>query len=75
MMLEPRAILSQVRKGEFPLAERSSQRGAGGGFLRGTSGDPDPILVIKPEGVVEFVDTEKAYSSWTSISWPKPRYE
>jgi hypothetical protein len=37
----------------------SKRRGRVGGFLRGTSGDPDPLLVITPEGVVEFVDNQK----------------
>lgn len=29
------------------------------GFLRGTSADPDPLLVITPNGVVEYVDSKK----------------
>ncbi|HEY3648645.1 MAG TPA: hypothetical protein VGL33_11795 [Streptosporangiaceae bacterium] len=29
------------------------------GFLRGTSADPDPLLVITPDGVVEYVDSKK----------------
>ena len=29
------------------------------GFLRGTSGDPDPLLVITPDGVVEYIDSKK----------------
>ncbi len=29
------------------------------GFLRGTSADPDPLLVITPDGVVEYIDSKK----------------
>jgi len=29
------------------------------GFLRGTSADPDPLLVITPDGVAEYVDSKK----------------
>ena len=34
-------------------------RGRVRGFLRGTSADPDPLLVITPDGVVEYVDSKK----------------
>lgn len=29
------------------------------GFLRGTSDDPDPLLVMTPRGVVEYVHSKK----------------
>ena len=60
-MLDPRAILSQASQGGVPpgWAVFSKRRGRVGGFLRGTSGDPDPLLVITPEGVAEFVDNQK----------------
>ncbi len=60
-MLDPRAILSQASQGGVPpgWAVFSKRRGRVGGFLRGTSGDPDPLLVITPEGVAEFVDNRK----------------
>jgi hypothetical protein len=60
-MLDPRAILSQASQGGVPpgWAVFSKRRGRVGGFLRGTSGDPDPLLVITPEGVVEFIDDRK----------------
>jgi hypothetical protein len=29
------------------------------GFLRGTSADPDPLLVITPDGMVEYIDSKK----------------
>jgi hypothetical protein len=61
MMRDPRAILSQVGQGEAPpgWAVFTKRRGRVRGFLKGTSGDPDPLLVITPEGVVEFVDNRK----------------
>jgi len=37
----------------------TKRRGRVRGFLRGTSDDPDPLLVITPEGAVEFVDNRK----------------
>jgi len=37
----------------------TKKRGRVSGFLRGTSDDPDPLLVITPDGVVEFVDNRK----------------
>ena len=60
-MRDPRAILSQASQGVAPSgwAVFTKKRGRLGGFLRGTSNDPDPLLVITPEGVVEFVDNRK----------------
>ena len=59
-MLDSRAILSQASRGGVPpgWAVFSKRRGRVSGFLRGTSGDPDPLLVIT-EGVAEFVDNRK----------------
>jgi hypothetical protein len=61
MMHDPRAILFQASQGAAPSgwAVFTKRRGRLGGFLRGTSDDPDPLLVITPEGVVEFVDNRK----------------
>ena len=61
MMRDPRAILSQAGRGAAPSgwAVFTKRRGRVRGFLRGTSDDPDPLLVITPEGVVEFVDNRK----------------
>ena len=60
-MRDPRAILSQAGRGVAPSgwAVFTKKRGRLGGFLKGTSNDPDPLLVITPEGVVEFVDNRK----------------
>jgi hypothetical protein len=61
LMLDPRAILFQASQGAAPAgwAVFTKRRGRLSGFLRGTSDDPDPVLVITPEGVVEFVDNRK----------------
>ena len=57
-MRDPRAILSEARQGAAPSdwAVFTTRRGRVIGFLSRTSNDPDPLLVITPEGVVEFVD-------------------
>jgi hypothetical protein len=62
MMRDPRAILFQASQGAAASgwAVFTKRRGRLSGFLRGTSDDPDPLLVITPEGVVvEFVDNRK----------------
>ena len=60
-MFHPYAVLDQARKGNTPPAWRifTKNRGRVGGFLRGTSSDPDPLLVITPAGVVEYADSKK----------------
>jgi len=56
MMRDPQAILSQAREGAVPpgWAVFTKKRGRVRGLLSGTSDDPDPLLVVTPEGVVEF---------------------
>jgi hypothetical protein len=58
---DPRAILAQANQGVAPSgwAVFTKGRGRVRGFLRGTSNDPDPLLVITPEGIVEYVDHRK----------------
>ena len=60
-MLDPQAVLSQASQGRAPSAWRvfTKERGRVRGFLRGTSADPDPMLVITPDGVVEYIDSKK----------------
>ena len=60
-MLDPQAVLGQARQGRTPASWRvfTKARGRVRGFLRGTSADPDPLLVITPNGVVEYVDSKK----------------
>lgn len=60
-MLDPQAVLSQASQGRTPAPWRifTKDRGRLRGFLRGTSGDPDPLLVITADGVVEYIDSKK----------------
>ncbi len=60
-MLDPQAVLGQAAQGRAPAGWRifTKARGRVRGFLRGTSADPDPLLVITPNGVVEYVDSKK----------------
>jgi hypothetical protein len=60
-MLDPQTVLGQARQGRAPASWRvfTKARGRVRGFLRGTSADPDPLLVITPDGVVEYVDSKK----------------
>jgi len=58
MMRDPRAVLARAGQGAAPpdWAVFTKRRGRVRGFFSGTSDDPDPLLVVTPEGVVEFVD-------------------
>jgi hypothetical protein len=60
-MLDPHAVLGQAGQGGAPATWRvfTKERGRVRGFLRGTSDDPDPLLVITPVGVVEYSDSKK----------------
>jgi hypothetical protein len=60
-VLDPEAVLSQARQGSPPATWRvfTKQRGRVRGFLRGTSADPDPLLVITPDGAAEYIDSRK----------------
>jgi hypothetical protein len=60
-VLDPQAVLSQASQGRPPATWRifTRKRGRLTGFLRGTTGDPDPLLVITPDGVVEYIDSKK----------------
>jgi hypothetical protein len=60
-MLDPYAVLGQARQDSTPATWQvfTKERGRVRGFLRGTSADPDPVLVITPAGVVEYVDSKK----------------
>lgn len=62
VMRDARAILSQAHQGAVPSgwAVLTKRRGRVRGFFGGTSDDPDPLLVITPEGVVEYVDHRKS---------------
>jgi hypothetical protein len=60
-MLDAQGVLGQAGQGRTPSAWRvfTKERGRVRGFLRGTSADPDPLLVITPDGVAEYVDSRK----------------
>src|SRR5262245_44303390 len=60
-MNDPRTILGQARQGPAPANWRvfTRKRGKLSGFFRGTSQDPDPLLVITPEGAVEYESERK----------------
>ncbi|MCX5256923.1 hypothetical protein OOK27_22825 [Streptomyces canus] len=60
-MTDPRSILSQARQGPVPADWRvfAKRRGKLSGFLRGTSDDPDPLLVITPDVAVEYISERK----------------
>jgi hypothetical protein len=58
---DPRTILGQARQGPLPASWRvfTKKRGKLSGFLRGSSHDPDPLLVITPDGAIEYVNERK----------------
>jgi hypothetical protein len=60
-MREPNEIISLARQGsarpDWQVFTR--KRGTIGAFFRGTSHDPDPMLVVTTDGVVEYVDQKK----------------
>ncbi|MGW2202099.1 hypothetical protein [Streptomyces sp. NPDC001774] len=55
-MTDPQTILVQARQGPVPVDWRifTKKRGRVSGFLRGTANDPDPLLVITPDGAIEY---------------------
>jgi hypothetical protein len=61
MIGDPQAILTAASRGAAApgWAVFTKKRGRVSGFLRGTSDDPDPILVVTSEGVVEYADKRK----------------
>jgi hypothetical protein len=60
-MTDPRTILGQARQGPVPVHWRvfTKKRGKLSGFLRRSSHDPDPLLVITSDGAVEYVNERK----------------
>ncbi|GAA2813296.1 hypothetical protein GCM10010441_42480 [Kitasatospora paracochleata] len=57
-MTDPQTILEQARQGTVPANWRvfTKKRGKLSGLLRGSSHDPDPLLVITPDAAVEYRD-------------------
>ena len=60
-MTDPRTILGQARQTSVPVTWRvfTKKRGKLCGFLRGSSQDPDPLLVITPDGAIEYANERK----------------
>ncbi|MGV9268473.1 hypothetical protein ACWDRR_27835 [Kitasatospora sp. NPDC003701] len=60
-MIDSRTILWQARQGPVPANWRvfTKARGKLSGLLHGTSHDADPLLVITPDGAVEYTDERK----------------
>lgn len=60
-MDDPQQILSRARRGPVPSAWTvfTGKRGAVRGFFTRTSGDPDPLVVVTPDGVVEYRSERK----------------
>ncbi|MEU5160075.1 hypothetical protein AB0G74_10760 [Streptomyces sp. NPDC020875] len=60
-MTNPREVLARASQGPVPESWRvfTKKRGKISGFLRGTSDDPDPLLVITPDEAVEYKDDRK----------------
>jgi hypothetical protein len=60
-MAYPDAVIVQVRQGTAPASWRvfTKKRGAIGAFFRGTAQDPDPLLVVTTEAVIEYVSSKK----------------
>ena len=60
-MREPNEIITLARQGSARPDWQvfSRKRGSIGAFFRGTSHDPDPMLVVTPDGVVVYEDQKK----------------
>ncbi len=60
-MRDPHMVLAQVRQGQVPAhwAVFTKKRGGMGRLFGRTPTDPDPLLVITPEGAVEYVNEKK----------------
>ncbi|MFF9819549.1 hypothetical protein [Streptomyces sp. NPDC014006] len=60
-MTNPRTVLMQARQGPVPENWRvfTKKRRKVSGFLSGTSDDPDPLLVITPDEVIEYKNERK----------------
>jgi predicted PilT family ATPase len=56
-MRDPHEVIAMARQGAAPAHWRvfTKKRGAIGAFFRGTSHDPDPLLVFTSDSVIEYV--------------------
>jgi len=69
-MTSPQEVIDQARRGPVPADWRvfTKPRGVVGAFFRGTSGQPDPVLVITPEAAVEYA-SDKVPLSVFHFAW------
>ena len=69
-MRDPRTVIAMVRQGAAPAHWRvfTKKRGAIGAFFRGTSHDPDPLLVFTSDSVIEYVSEKKPV---TAVFFPE----
>jgi hypothetical protein len=58
---DPRQIIACARQGQAPPHWQvfTKKRGAVGAFFTGTRNDPDPLLVVSGEAVVEYISESK----------------
>jgi hypothetical protein len=63
-MTSPQEIIDQARRGPVPADWRvfTQPRGRVGAFFRGTSGHPDPVLVITLDAAVEYTNDREPLS-------------
>jgi predicted PilT family ATPase len=69
-MRDPRTVIAMVREGAAPAHWQvfTKKRGAIGAFFRGTSHDPDPLLVFTSDSVIEYVSEKKPV---TAVFFPE----
>src|SRR5262249_52204930 len=73
-MTSPQEVIEAARRGPVPAGWRvfTKRRGKVGAFFRGTSGQPDPVLVITPEAAVEYasdrVPLSVFYFAWVGYA-------
>jgi hypothetical protein len=60
-MRDPHAAIRQVRQGTAPADWRvlTNKRNPVGAFFRGTSRDPDPVLIFTGVAAIEYVSEKK----------------
>src|SRR5262249_26644615 len=59
-MTSPQEVIEAARRGPVPVGWRvfTKRRGKGGAFFRGTSRQPDPVLVITPAAAAEYASDQ-----------------
>lgn len=69
-MTSPQEVIDQARRGPVPAGWRvfTKPRGVAGAFFRGTTGQPDPVLVITLAAAVEYT-SDKVPLSVPYFAW------